>query len=77
MIISPYIGFGVDTDYEPEKTEFFKLYNQQIAHVFFFFFFLPLNKKKKERNRNFRIQFNLLFNYARYSEGLRFSYYYY
>ena len=38
MIVSPYIGFGVDTDYEPEKTEFFKLYNQQIAHVLLLLF---------------------------------------
>lgn len=27
VIVSPYIGFGVDTDYEPEKTEFFKIIN--------------------------------------------------
>jgi len=27
VIVSPYIGFGVDTDYEPEKTEFFRVIN--------------------------------------------------
>ena len=38
MIISPYIGFGVDTDYEPEKTEFFKIVNTQITHVLLQYF---------------------------------------
>lgn len=33
IIISPYIAFGVETDYSPEKRDLFKVLNmQQVSH---------------------------------------------
>ncbi len=29
IIVSPFISFGVETDYEPEKTKLFKVTNMQ------------------------------------------------
>ena len=37
IIISPYISFGIDTDYEPEKTVLFKIVNTQHISVIYLF----------------------------------------